>query len=310
MAIVILPAANKDARRAGALARAQQARDDIALDAVTCMALATIFYKCDAPVQDWMQLGDGWRLLKTVSPADGYDGMGLHHAASRSLVMVNRGAEGLKSIRDFLEGFEAAFGAWDGPLLHAVDLMVECFGICADEQLPVEKVVCAGHSWGGALAEAQVAVGRPLLVRDHGYTGDVWGVGIGSAGFAEAIRGLAVAKGVAIDLTEVRVSMTHFIRTRDLILLQPNHELLGGHTTLASIYQNGHGQKPAGNAPAPQIWSYKGGENHTSVYYFDFRDHAESMHLYMRSNDTFALVEGRTPPLVGSERRRPPYAQP
>ena len=55
------------------------------------VALAASFYKNARTGQTFGQYGAGWEVLAQVSAPGGYDGLAMRHAASRTLVIVNRG---------------------------------------------------------------------------------------------------------------------------------------------------------------------------------------------------------------------------
>lgn len=214
----------------------------------------------------------GLAAVGVADTADGYDCVAIYHAASKRLIFVNRGAEGALSQRDWIEGAQAAFGKSDGPLSGAIDFFTDMIGKLAQNQLPgvsrddVHEVLATGHSWGGALAEAQIALG-PSILDDFGYEGLPFsGVGIASAGFANAIENLSAARNLPIS-SEIDWSMSHFIRRNDPIRI-PGHRTLGAQTVMPGIWIPTSYFPPRG-VGVEWFISAEASINHDAGLYFD-----------------------------------------
>lgn len=176
-------------------------------------ALALLVYKTGGRPEDWL-VGD-FTLIATSPPdAGGYDGLAAVHRPTRTLVIANRGVEGFSNIVDL----EAAFAMHQGrgagsPMVRALDFLAEARAAAGD----ISEILCVGHSMGGGLAEAQVALARPwLTAAGAGFDGPIWGAGFGSAAFGDAIAELAQAKGFAIE-PDIKLEMSHHVRSEDLI---------------------------------------------------------------------------------------------
>jgi hypothetical protein len=241
-------------------------------------------------------------LRKSTSAANGFDGEALFHAASQSLIFTNRGAEGLISFRDWVEGFKAATrGDFRGPIQSAFDFMEDVVrrlgaqrGLGGVTWDVVDEVWCTGHSWGGALAEAQVALGPAAYARLGLAKTPTSGVGIGSAGFANAIEALAASEGLEI-VSDVHTWMDHFLRHADPIRAQPRWRTLGDVYWLADIWSPISTFPPRGGTP---IWSITpvATVNHDRFSYFDFLEVPSSRHIYLANDDDgFRIFDGEAP---------------
>ncbi|MFT3726068.1 MAG: hypothetical protein QM773_21085 [Hyphomonadaceae bacterium] len=244
----------------------------------------------------------GLKFLQRAPQKFGYDAAVYFHAASGVLAFVNRGTDGLRSMKDWIESSAAALTArFDGPLkasvLFAIDTIKKISsakGLAGVKIDAVTEVNCTGHSWGGALSEAQVALTQAIGAKNGlAISQAFYGTGFASAGFADAIRAYAAAEGVQIE-DDMHWLVNHFIRGADAILLQPNHKLLGEFYAIPGIYlsgqvpsANGRGFEYGLNAPILT--------NHDAGLYFDQFELRGPKHLFQKRNGSFLLCDGIVP---------------
>lgn len=249
-----------------------------------CAAWASLAYdyRGDAPVP-------GWTHLASETAASGFQGHALYHEASESTVFVNLGSnEG----RDFWEGGAAALGDYAGPLEDGLDFFVRAY----DAHAPYETktIVCIGHSWGGAIAEAQVALGVAALdAAGYAAPAAIFGLGMGSAGFARAIARMAKDKQLAID-EDGDWNMRHYIRLGDPIRGQPDHEVIGEEIAPPTIFSPVRLAAP--RSPVPD-WAidHVVTTNHSSLFYFQTFELSPSTHLYRNRAGKIFQMEGAWP---------------
>jgi hypothetical protein len=242
----------------------------------------------------------GIRELDAAPQAEGYDAIVVHHQAARTLVYVNRGAEGFKSVVDLIEGAEAAIAAkFKGPLQHSVEFLdsgmkalATSAGLNGVKAQDVDEVLTTGHSWGGALAEAQVTLG-PSVIGKYLNSLPIAGLGIGSAGFARAIEGMCRDRSVSVP-PDMDWKMNHYVRRADVIMMQPDRRVLGQTTILPSIYQafmvpprRGFGNEYHIQAN-PLL-------NHSQELYFEHFEQPGDKHFYRRRSGEMLLRDEAAP---------------
>jgi hypothetical protein len=243
----------------------------------------------------------GFRQLARAPQRDGYDAVVVHHPASRALIYVNRGAEGLKSPEDWIEAAAAALLAkFDGPLKHSVDFLDSTMrqlastnglnGVLAAE---VDEVLATGHSWGGALSEAQVVFG-PSVIGEYFNSLPIAGLGVGSAGFGTAIKAMARARNVAVP-ADMHWKMHHYIRRADPVLAQPNHSVLGQVNLEPSIFKSST-YVPHRSTQVQYLVLTPALLNHSAEMYFEHFDLPDDQHLYRKRNGDIFLLPGIAPP--------------
>ncbi len=254
---------------------------------------------------DFANLEDvaGLQFLARAPQKFGYDAAVYFHASSGVLVFVNRGTDGFKSFEDWIEGGAAAIAAkFKGPLKASVEFVLSTMkklalakGLGGVKLADVGEVCCTGHSWGGALTEAQVALSQAIAAkRGQPFSQPMSGTAFGSAGFADAIRAFAAAEQVAVE-DDMHWLVNHFIRGVDPILLQPNHELLGEFYAIPGIYVTG-------NVPSANGRGFEFGltapllANHSASFYFEHFELRGAKHLFKKRDGAFLLCEGIRPP--------------
>lgn len=176
-------------------------------------AFALLVYKTGGRPEDWL-VGDFALLARAPANAGGYDALAALHAPTRTLVIANRGVEGFSNTTDLEAAFAMHQGAGPGgPMECALDFVAAARAQAGD----VAEILCVGHSMGGGLAEAQVALARPwLTAAGAGFDGPIWGAGFGSAAFGDAIAALAADRGIPIE-PDIKLEMSHHVRSEDLI---------------------------------------------------------------------------------------------
>ena len=144
------------------------------------VALAASFYKNARTGQTFGQYGAGWEVLAQVSAPGGYDGLAMRHAASRTLVIVNRGTEGITNVPDWVQNIRATLFQSPGPQMDSAMALLGD-GFDKAQAGGVDQILICGHSLGGALpapadgmaarhrrAEAAHADGLPSVLRGVG----------------------------------------------------------------------------------------------------------------------------------------------
>jgi hypothetical protein len=259
-----------------------------AIDDRTAAALAAAAYKSFLP-----PFPAGWDLIlrKTDDPG-GYDGLVIHHPASRTLVIANRGTE-FTSLKDWWQNIGAAIIKAPGPQIYAAQKLVkDGLAAAGAQNLNVGQVLFAGHSLGGALAEAQ-AILSPSLLPD-GLKGSVRAVGVASAGFGEAVKAFAKAYGMTprFDLDGI---VTHYVRRRDAVPNHPGRKVWGKEAPLASIFQAG--QRQGHKDPMPHWFpDVDLLANHSSTLHLQFWDVPGDRHIWFsRGGEAYAPRDGDRP---------------
>lgn len=231
----------------------------------------------------------GWAHLASTPRSAGFEGHALYHEASESTVFVNVGSN---SALDFWEGGGAAFGDFKGPLEDSLDFLIRTYSRLAPDD--TKNLVCIGHSWGGAIAEAQVSLALTAL-EDAGVTPPpaVFGVGTASAGFERAIRNLAQSRGLAID-EDADWNMRHYIRLGDPIRGQPSHDVIGDEIAPPTIFSPIRMAPRRGSVPD---WAISNVvlTNHDSLLYFRMLEMNPKTHLYRARGGKFYQIDGSWP---------------
>jgi hypothetical protein len=265
------------------------------VDQLMLVAMAVLGYKGSG-----IEKIEGIKRIAEGPQTYGHDAIAIYHAASRTVVMVNRGAEGGRSLEDWIRGAEAAIlKDFRGPLTIAVDFLDTVLGGIARKtglggvtHDMVGEVLTTGHSWGGALAEAHVVFGPTLVAKHDLGSLPLSGLGIGSAGFARAITALAADRGVAMP-RDMSWKMHHYIRQYDAIMWQPAHRLLGQRNLLPSIFQsipvqNRNSTFNFNVIPANLV-------NHDSELYFAHFNLSADNHIYRTRKGMLFLLQGPDP---------------
>lgn len=223
------------------------AQDAILSDQVAA-GLAAAAYKDPATGLSRLEGLLGWDILERANVPGGYDAAALHHPASRSLVVVNRGTEGIKSFADWWANISAGlFNDSDLQIAPAATFLREAIESCHDKGLPAEKLLITGHSLGGALAEIQGMLARALS--SHAPAA-IRVVGVASAGFANAAAGYAHRQGLALDRA-VEPFIKHYVRDLDKVPHHPLRSIFGTDVKVASVWQAKRAKPPKGD-----IWEY------------------------------------------------------
>jgi hypothetical protein len=174
---------------------------------------ALLVYKTGGDPAGWVA-GDFNLVAATPPDSRGHDGLAALHAPTRTLIVANRGVEGFSNIVDLEAAFAMHQGRGPGsPMEQALDFLAAARADAG----AVSEILCVGHSMGGGLAEAQVALARPwLTAAGAGFDGPIWGAGFGSAAFGDAVAALAADRGFAIE-PDIKLEMSHHVRAEDLI---------------------------------------------------------------------------------------------
>lgn len=253
-----------------------------------CLAWASVAYDYD-PANRPADAIDGWEHLTSAKLPSGFEGHVIYHEASESTVFVNVGSN---ELRDFLEGGEASFGGYRGPLEDGLNFFVSAYGEYAPYD--TKNIVCIGHSWGGAIAEAQVALGVAALDK-AGWAAPVsiFGVGVASAGFEGAIRAMGRDKGLAVD-DDADWNMRHYIRLGDPIRGHFDHEVIGQELAPPTIFSPV--RRAARSGPVPD-WAidHVVMTNHNSLLYFQMFELDPKTHIYRNRAGKFFQMEKSWP---------------
>lgn len=264
----------------------------LVLDDQTAAALAAAVYKDPATGQTRLVGLAGWDILIEANQPGGYDAVALHHPASRSLVVVNRGTEGFKSFADWWANISAALlYDPDSQIVPALEFLRRAVDACVAAQLPADQLLITGHSLGGGLAEAQGALARavapaaPAVIRV---------VGVASAGFANAVAGYAHRNSLALA-PEPTSFITHYVRELDAVPHHPARSVFGREIEIACVWQAKRGKPPHGD-----IWEYTTIfdflRNHSSALYCEYLNLGMASHLwYSREAKRVSPRDGEYP---------------
>jgi hypothetical protein len=267
------------------------------LDDRTGVALAGSFYKNFKTGRIDTTFGPGWDELMRVSPEGGYDGLALYHAASRTLVIVNRGTEGFSSLPDWMANVGAVLFRNPGPQMDdALDLLLDAFRKAGGGGSAVDQILICGHSLGGALADAQGALAQALFADNGLICPPVRVVGVASAGFAHAAESLASARGLQISPGAARF-ITHYVRAEDPVPHHPGRSVFGTDQVVASVYEC-RSETPPGPHSTGVQWRWLADLllQHQRTLYFQFVDQSGANHIWhSRNTDTFTPRPGHDP---------------
>lgn len=274
-----------------------------AIDDRAAVALAGSFYKDFNTGGTVTTFGPGWFELLRVSPAGGYDGIAFYHPTSRSLVLLNRGTEGFKSLPDWMQNVGAALFGDPGPQLDsALALLRDGF-----DRAPaggVDQILICGHSLGGALSDAQGALAASALEKAGKTCPPVRVVGAASAGFARAVRTYAAANGLTPD-PSAKTFITHYVRKSDPV---PNHlrrTVFGREVSIASVFET-RNLAPPGPHAVGREWRVVEDllKQHLRTLYFQFLDAPGTSHIwYSDGAKTFEARAGDRPKWMTRQRR-------
>jgi hypothetical protein len=217
------------------------------LDDSVAAALAASFYLDVSTGKTIATYGQGWTTVQYLDAVGGYNGVALHHPASQTYIIVNRGTEGLKAIDDWQQNVGAALFNNPGPQMDsALQLLVD--GFKAAPQNAVKQILICGHSLGGALADAQGAFAKAIFAQNALTCPPVRVVGIASAGFAHAAMALAFVRHLQPD-ADAPHFITHYVRAEDLVPHHPGRSVFGRDQTIASIFEARRQQANSGKSP-------------------------------------------------------------
>lgn len=241
------------------------------LDDQTAAALAAAVYKDPDTGLNRLVGLQGWNILIEANEAGGYDATALHHPASRSLVIANRGTEGFRSFADWWANVSAVLlHDPDSQIIPALGFLRRAVDACVAAALPADQLLITGHSLGGGLADIQGALARAVA---PAAPAAIRVVGVASAGFANAGAGYAFRNGLALDPAAPGF-IKHYVRELDLVPHHPARSVFGQDHKIASVWQARRAKPPHGD-----IWEY------TTVYDFlrnhDYRLYCEYLMLGM-----------------------------
>jgi hypothetical protein len=261
----------------------------------TCAALACLVYKNELNTLK-TGLPTGWKYLEQAPQAKGYDASALHHVKSKTLVILNRGTEFPNSIDDIVQNVAAIVTGEDyGQIEAALDFLVAMWTKYAGAR--VVEIKAIGHSLGGGLAEAQTFLGGDAIRKaGDDPPANLYGYGVGSAGYEDAIRQFADEKGLVLhnDITDI----THLVRPTDFTQTIGLEKRIGGEKFVAGIFEPRWGEAigPKGR----RRWSPEAAtiQSHDPFLYFKHRNiSARNQHLMWRwlSSKDHELRDGAAP---------------
>ena len=264
------------------------------LDDRAAVALAASYYRNRDTGQTAGQYGQGWEVLAEVAPPGGYNGIAMRHAASRTLVVINRGTEGLSSIDDWLQNIKASVLHVPGPQMDpAMQLLGDGFDMARG--LGVDQILICGHSLGGALADVQGALVKSFIAGRGHTCPPVRVVGVASAGFAAAARRYAADRNLTPD-PAAQGYIIHYIRGEDLVPTYSGRGIFGVDQKIASAYEARNVQR---HGPRPG-WEWRRVADpllqHQRSLYYQFFGESTARHIWFsRKGDTFTVRNGSTP---------------
>jgi hypothetical protein len=267
-----------------------------ALDTQAAFALAGSYYKNVQTGRIAVNFGPGWTEVLRSDAEGGYDGIALSHDLSATLVIVNRGTEGLRSFDDWKENIGAALFNAPGPQMDsAFKLLLDSYN--ALDPAKVAQILICGHSLGGALADAQGALAASLFDKNGLTCPPVKVVGVASAGFAHAAEGYAASQGLTPDPNAAHF-ITHYIRARDIVPHHPGRSVFGTDQIVASVYEARRQPQPGPHSQGQYWyeWLAEPLRQHDCNLYFAFYDQPGSNYVwYSHDADAYSVAPGAQP---------------
>lgn len=221
----------------------------------------------------------GWDLvLRETTDPSGYDALTLHHPASRTLIIANRGTE-FTSFKDWKQNFGAAiFGHAGTQIPVACKVLQQSIGAMNTQGLAVDRLLFVGHSLRGALAEAQGLLCLRYIPDRLKAAVNV--VGVASAGFGAAI--IPYAEKYAMEVyPRPQDTFTHYVRREDLVPHHPGRVSLGRQVELASLYQ-ALAYKPHKSPSFEYRRDSDRLANHSSATYLEFWNDRDDCFIWLR----------------------------
>jgi hypothetical protein len=139
--------------------------------------------------------------------ANGFDGVAFYRPAAQELILVNRGTE---TKADWIGNARAGLKGWIGGAQPALNYGRDCVRTVLDAGVPLKRVICTGHSLGGALSEIQALFLNQLC----DLTEPVRAIGFASAGFPGVIKEFT---GTMSEPSAVSPDSRHYVRLNDPI---------------------------------------------------------------------------------------------
>jgi hypothetical protein len=269
--------AQRDRIRRDAKARIKQAGGEERINDETCCALACVSYSSETA---YLKTGlpTGWKFLERSDTKKGYDAVALFHNKTKTLVILNRGTEWSEA-EDILQNCAAILGGQDyGQIEDALAFMTRMWVAHAAKAGEIKVI---GHSLGGGLAEAQVFLGASAMrAEDVDPPRDIFGIGIASAGYKDAILNFAAIRG--LDVNPDKSDITHYVRKHDVTQTIGLEERIGSVTSLGSIFQASLRKRPGPKGghrwePFPETI-----HNHDCCTYFEQFSVLPSRHVLWR----------------------------
>ncbi len=242
-------------------------------------AFSLLVYKTGGDPATWL-VGDFALVARTPASGAGYDALAALHGPTRTLVIANRGVEGFSNIVDLEAAYSMHQGSGrGGPMESALDFLAAARAAAGN----INEILCVGHSMGGGLAEAQVALARPwLAAAGAGFDGPIWGAGFGSAAFGDAIVALASARRMPVE-PDIKLEMSHHVRSEDLIWRNFGAEkMLGTRYDCADVWR---WQFNPSTGRAPPYWRLGCDqlENHMMALYSAWFDRGPADYILKRT---------------------------
>jgi hypothetical protein len=225
--------AQRERIRPAAKARIKKAATEERITDETCCALACVSYASEAAYIEGDGLPAGWKFLEKCNTPSGYDAVALFHNKTKTLVILNRGTEWSEA-EDILQNCSAILGGQDyGQIEDALAFMTKMWVAQVTKATEIKVV---GHSLGGGLAEAQVFLGASAMrAEDVEPPRDIFGIGIASAGYKDAILDFAARRTLAVNPD--KSDITHYVRKHDVTQSIGLDERIGSVTGVGSVFQ-------------------------------------------------------------------------